>query len=156
MHHPEVRKSFLQITHVGVEDHGKAQETAQKKTGRAIRHNRSRDPLTGWRNLFQTGTGILRRWPGRFDLRTQRSPDRAGEKKHPEDAIPLYRRQIEPILKQTNKDAYREATKLLLHLRDLMRRVGREDDFAADLATIRATHKRKRNFMKELNRAKLE
>ncbi len=77
------------------------------------------------------------------------------EKKHPEDAIPIYRRQIEPILKQTNKDAYREATKLLLHLRDLMRRVDREDDFATDLASIRAAHKRKRNFMKELDRAKL-
>ena len=71
-------------------------------------------------------------------------------KDHPEDVLPIYRRQIEPTVNQKNNAAYEEAVKYLRIMRDLMNRLGRSDEFAAHLASIRAAHKPKRNFMKLL------
>lgn len=76
------------------------------------------------------------------------------EKKHPEDALPVYQRQIEPTLDGKNNEAYREAVGLLRKVRELMVRLGREDEFTTYLNEVRAAHKPKRNFMKLLDHAR--
>jgi uncharacterized Zn finger protein len=76
------------------------------------------------------------------------------EKEHPEEALPIYQRQIEPTLAQKNNPAYEQAVDLLRKIRGLMARLGRESAFAEYLASIRAAHKPKRNFMKLLDKVK--
>lgn len=76
------------------------------------------------------------------------------EKTHPQDALPVYQRQIEPTLARKNNEAYREAIGLLRKVRGLMTRLGREAEFAPYLTSIRVAHKPKRNFMKLLDHAR--
>ncbi len=75
-------------------------------------------------------------------------------KEHPEDAVPIYQKQIEPTLAQKNNAAYAQALEYLRIIRDLMNSVDRKTEFAAYLALIRTAHKPKRNFMKLLGRFK--
>jgi uncharacterized Zn finger protein len=77
------------------------------------------------------------------------------EKAHPENALPIYQRQIEPTLDQKNHEAYRQAVGLLRKVRELMIRLGRQAEFTDYLGEVRATHKPKRNFMKLLERERL-
>jgi uncharacterized Zn finger protein len=74
------------------------------------------------------------------------------EKDHPADALAIYRKQIDPIVSRTNNEAYREATGLLRTIRQLMTRLGQQDQFTAYLADLRKTYKPKRNFMAMLAR----
>ncbi|MBI4540724.1 MAG: SWIM zinc finger family protein [Gemmatimonadetes bacterium] len=76
------------------------------------------------------------------------------ERDHPEDALPVYQRQIEPTLNRKNNEAYREAVALLRKVHELMMRLGRQSEFARYLEAVRAAHKPKRNFMKLLEQAK--
>ena len=75
------------------------------------------------------------------------------DKDHPEDALPIYQRQIEPTLDRKNNEAYAETVNLLRKVRDLMVRLERKDEFTNYLEKVRAAHKPKRNFMKLLDRA---
>jgi uncharacterized Zn finger protein len=77
------------------------------------------------------------------------------DKDHPEDALPIYQRQIEPTLDRKNNEAYAETISLLRKVRDLMVRLERKDEFTNYLEKVRAAHKPKRNFMKLLERADL-
>ena len=70
------------------------------------------------------------------------------EAKHPEDAIPIYQRQVERSLARKNNDAYAEAVGLLRKIHGLMARTGGHDAFASYLASVRTAHKPKRNFIK--------
>lgn len=72
------------------------------------------------------------------------------EKEHPEDALPVYQGQVEPILQRKHNEAYREAIGLLRKVRASMVRLGREGAFASYLESVRVAHKPKRNFMKLL------
>jgi tetratricopeptide (TPR) repeat protein len=76
------------------------------------------------------------------------------EKEHPEDALPVYQRQLEPTLSRKNNDAYRAAVRLLRQIRDLMDRLGREAEFTRYLESVRTGHKAKRNFIKLLDHAR--
>jgi len=75
------------------------------------------------------------------------------DKDHPEDALPIYQRQIEPTLVRKNNDAYAEAISLLRKVRELMVRLERKNEFTSFLEKVRVSHKPKRNFMKLLDRA---
>ena len=77
------------------------------------------------------------------------------DKDHPEDALPIYQRQIEPTLDRKNNEAYAETISLLRKVRELMVRLERKDEFTNYLDKVRAAHKPKRNFMKLLDRASL-
>lgn len=70
---------------------------------------------------------------------------------HPEDALSIYQREIEPLIEQTNNQAYAEAVGFLEKVRDLMHRLGRQEEFTQRLAHLRKTYKRKRNFIKLLD-----
>ncbi len=74
------------------------------------------------------------------------------EEKHPADAVPIYKEMIAPILKQANNGAYEEAVKLLHKIRELMGRLDRVTEFEDYLAALRVEYKRKRNFIKLLDR----
>jgi uncharacterized Zn finger protein len=73
---------------------------------------------------------------------------RLREKQFPADVVPIYQRQVDTLVNQKNNGSYAEAVKLLGKIRDLMTRLERADQFAGYLATIRAAHKPKRNFIK--------
>ncbi len=75
------------------------------------------------------------------------------DKDYPEDALPIYQRQIEPTLDRKNNEAYAETIDLLRKVRELMVRLERKDQFTDYLDKVRAAHKPKRNFMKLLDRA---
>ena len=47
------------------------------------------------------------------------------EKEHPVDAVEVYKRLIEPIIDQKNNDAYAEASRIIIKIRDLMGRLGK-------------------------------
>ncbi len=72
----------------------------------------------------------------------------------PAESINIYKSLVEPTLKMTNKKAYLETVKLLKEINRLMVETGKKEEFSNYLETIRAAHKRKRNFMKYLNRTK--
>jgi uncharacterized Zn finger protein len=76
----------------------------------------------------------------------------AREEKYPGDAVPVYKEMIAPTLKQANNAAYAEAVKLLRKIRQLMARLGREAEFEDYLVALRVEYKRKRNFIKLLDR----
>lgn len=77
------------------------------------------------------------------------------EAEHPEDALPIVQRQIEPTLDRKNNDAYKEALGYLQKIQHLMSRLGRESDFTNYASRVRAAHKAKRNFIKLLDRERL-
>jgi uncharacterized Zn finger protein len=77
------------------------------------------------------------------------------DKDHPEDALPIYQRQIEPTLDRKNNEAYAETISLLRKVRELMVRLERKDEFTNYLDKVRAAHKPKRNFMKLLDQGRL-
>jgi uncharacterized Zn finger protein len=76
------------------------------------------------------------------------------EKDHPKDALAAYQKQVAPTLAQTNNEAYRRAVGFLRKIHHLMDRLDQSGEFARYLESVRAAHKRKRNFMKLLDRAK--
>ena len=72
---------------------------------------------------------------------------RRREKDHPEDALSVYLRRVEPIVERTHRSAYREAVGLLRKIRRLMKRLGRQDEFAEIVDGLRTKYKRKRSFI---------
>lgn len=73
------------------------------------------------------------------------------EKDHPEDALEIYRSQIEPLVNRRDNQAYEQAAGYVRKARILMKRLEREEEFAVYLEGIRKAHKPKRNFMALLN-----
>ena len=73
------------------------------------------------------------------------------EEVYPEDSLAIYQERIEPLVKRTNNKAYRDAYELILRVRELTRRLGREADFEEYVELLRLEYKRKRNFMKLLD-----
>jgi tetratricopeptide (TPR) repeat protein len=72
---------------------------------------------------------------------------------HPEEALPVYQRAVEGLLAHTGNDVYERVVQLLRKLQELLGRLGREAEFAGQIASIRATQRRKRNLMKLLDAA---
>ncbi|MGQ0662075.1 MAG: hypothetical protein ACT4P2_00510 [Pseudomonadota bacterium] len=103
-----------------------------------------KDIETAWREAKDGGCSI--------DLWMNLAAKR--EKEHPEDALTVYQEQIAPTLARTNNDAYRQAVDLLRKINGLMGGLGRSQEFARYLESVRAAHKPKRNFMKLLAQAK--
>jgi len=74
----------------------------------------------------------------------------AREKEHPSDAVPVYQRMVEPIIARMKNDAYEEATRMVKHIGELMRGLGKQAEFTSYLADLKLRHKPKRNLMKLL------
>ena len=76
------------------------------------------------------------------------------EKDNPADAVAVYRSQVGRILKHADNRSYAEAVKLIRRIRGVMAKMGVENEFNGYLASVRATHKAKRNLMRLLDRAR--
>ena len=76
---------------------------------------------------------------------------RARESEHPEDAIPIYEREVEALIAKKNDAGYRDAVKLMVHVESLQVRVERPDAFATFVEHVRATHGRKTNLMRRVD-----
>jgi uncharacterized Zn finger protein len=96
-----------------------------------------------WAAVQQYGCGA----GTRFAVAKQRAAD------HPADAIPVYTTVVEDAIDRKNRGSYAEAARLLTDLKDLHQRAG--TDFAAYLADLTATHRRKTTLLAELTRAGL-
>jgi len=73
------------------------------------------------------------------------------EEVYPEDSLAIYQERIEPLVNRTNNKAYRDAYELLIRVRELTRRLGREPEFEEYVELLRLEYKRKRNFIKLLD-----
>ncbi len=73
---------------------------------------------------------------------------RLREKDFPADTVPIYQKEVEALINQKNNHSYAEAVKLLRKVRDVMQRLEQNEQFGQYVATVRATHKPKRNFIK--------
>jgi tetratricopeptide (TPR) repeat protein len=69
----------------------------------------------------------------------------------PEDAIPIFQREVEQLIGTKNNRGYADAVSLMAHVRDLLASAGRPDDFDPYAVAVRAAHKPKRNLMKLLD-----
>ncbi len=77
------------------------------------------------------------------------------ESEHPRDAMLVYRDEIKRLLDNAGYSPdYTAVVRLVRHVRELMNRIGREEEFAAYLNELRTVYKRKRNLMKMLERVK--
>ena len=74
------------------------------------------------------------------------------ERAHPQDALAVYREQIPMVLAQTGTSAYHEAVGFLRKIQDLLAALGTAEEFARYTAELRALHRRKRNFIKLLDK----
>lgn len=89
----------------------------------------------------QTGGCSQRHWMRLADVRSS---------DHPEEALSVYQPAIEPLLNQTNNQAYEQAIELLLKIKDLQDRLNQTAQFETYVAQLKTTYKRKRNFIKFL------
>lgn len=75
----------------------------------------------------------------------------ARERDHPEDAAPIYAREGAQAVAEVRNGRYEDAVALLEQAAGLMHRLGRSEEFARTLETLRATYRAKRNFTKLLD-----
>ena len=74
---------------------------------------------------------------------------------HPGDAIPVFRHQVEAAVDLAKRDGYELATNLLTEMSGFYERTGGSAEFADYVRGLRAAHRRKRNFIAELDAARL-
>jgi uncharacterized Zn finger protein len=77
----------------------------------------------------------------------------ARAKKHPEDALPIYQKEVERLIGQKDRRSYEAAIALLGRISELLQRLGKGDEFTAQVAAVRAAHKQKRSLVKLLDAA---
>jgi uncharacterized Zn finger protein len=70
------------------------------------------------------------------------------ENTHPKDAVNVYRKHIDVLLRNASNRVYEEAVDMLETIGRLLRQTEQDAAFRRLLTEIRATHKRKRNLMK--------
>lgn len=74
------------------------------------------------------------------------------EKSHPEDSLAIYKSRVDPTVEQTNDQAYQTAVGYLRKVKGLLAAIGRPEEFPQYVLSLRANFKRKRNFMKMLDK----
>ncbi|GGZ50816.1 SWIM zinc finger family protein [Streptomyces bluensis] len=94
-----------------------------------------------WQASTETGADD-RQW---LTLADQAPADRSA------DALGVYLRLAEPLLKQTGNTVYEQIVSLLLRIRDCHRRLGTSHEFTAYVTALRTAQKRKRNLMRLMN-----
>ncbi len=92
------------------------------------------------------GGGRRRRVPHRVWMRLAIRKDT-----HPDDALPIFQREVEHLIQTKNNRGYADAVQLMGQVRELLESAGRPDEFASYVTAVRAAHKPKRNLMKLLD-----
>lgn len=72
------------------------------------------------------------------------------QKDHPEDALSIYLQEIEPLIQQTNNNAYAQAIEFVKKAKKTMLKMGLRSQFEAYTQHLQKTYKNKRNFIKLL------
>jgi uncharacterized Zn finger protein len=72
---------------------------------------------------------------------------RARERTHPQDAIPIYEREVVALLQPIKSRLYPKAVDLMARIQRLYKAQHRPDGFAAYVARVRAEHRRKSSLM---------
>lgn len=75
---------------------------------------------------------------------------RAREQSHPDDAIPIYEREVESLIEKKKDAGYRDAVKVMMHIDSLLARLERPDAFGDFVERVRTVHGRKTNLMRRL------
>jgi hypothetical protein len=83
------------------------------------------------------------------DLARRRAVDR------PADALPVLRRRVDEVLAVAGREAYRDAARRLVELREVSRRAGRLAQFDAFLHELTERHRRRPSLLAELTGAGL-
>lgn len=99
------------------------------------------DDEAAWREAVEAGVPH-RTWMRLANVR---------QEEHPDDAIPIFQREVEQLIGTKNNRGYADAVSLMAHVRGLMANAGRPDDFGPYAASVRSAHKPKRNLMKLLD-----
>ena len=73
----------------------------------------------------------------------------------PQDTLPVYRDQIESLLRTTDRRNYSAACRLLVSMRNASARAGRDDEFGAFLAEVIEVGRHRPAFLQELRNARL-
>ncbi|MBF0459951.1 MAG: SWIM zinc finger family protein [Magnetococcales bacterium] len=76
----------------------------------------------------------------------------AREKSHPEDSLAIYKAQVASTMEHTGDQAYQTAVTHLRNIKKLLTVVGRPEEFSQYVTTLRQELKRKRNFIKLLDK----
>ncbi len=144
---PKWREQALALLRQSIE--GSRQSTPKTAWGRPLDHSElvsiflwEKEDEAAWQEAQQGGCSN-NLW---LQLAARREQD------HPEDALAIYQRQIEPLVNQTQQQAYEMAVSYLRKVRELMQRLDRKAEFTSYLEFLRKTYKRKRNFMALLDR----
>jgi tetratricopeptide (TPR) repeat protein len=129
--------------------------TVRGSPGRERTESRRRDgsrlvEVLLWDGDVEAAWQAAREW-GCFDGLWMELADRRA-REHPDEAVPIYQRHIPQILNQKNNAAYREAVAILKKIQESMTRLDQQAEFERYLESVRAEHRRKRNFMKMLDR----
>ncbi|MGH3897186.1 MAG: hypothetical protein ACRDTA_02830, partial [Pseudonocardiaceae bacterium] len=74
---------------------------------------------------------------------------------HPRDAIPVFCRQVETAVEVAKRGGYEQVVSLLTEVSECYQRVGASAEFADYVRSLRAAHRRKRNFITALDAAQL-
>jgi len=70
--------------------------------------------------------------------------------KYPENAIAIWKKQAEIIIKMKNPDLYHFAVMSLIKVRDASIQTGKSAEFSAYILDLKSEHARKRRFIQEL------
>ena len=93
------------------------------------------------------------RFGGSLGLSVELAQERAAE--HPAETIPVFRAEVEELIKRKDPHAYQEAARRLKLLRGLHKRAGTPEEFTAHLATLVETHRRKSRLITEIRAARI-
>jgi hypothetical protein len=73
--------------------------------------------------------------------------------RNPDDALAIYRAQIEEATRSVSWHAYERIVEMLRLMEPILRSQGRSDEFTAEVETLRETWSRRKNLMKMLDEA---
>jgi uncharacterized Zn finger protein len=74
---------------------------------------------------------------------------------HPSDAVSVYERVVDEVLRTTDRRAYQRAARILKQARSAAQAAGQLDAFTSTVARLRETHRRRPTLIAILDRAKL-
>lgn len=99
------------------------------------------DDEAAWREAVEAGVPH-RIWMRLANIR---------QDEHPDDAIPIFQRQVEELIDNKNNRGYADAVAMMDQVRSLLANAGRPEDVGPYAAAVRTAHKPKRNLMKLLD-----
>ncbi|WP_342668231.1 DUF6880 family protein [Amycolatopsis balhimycina] len=87
------------------------------------------------------------------ELKLELAEQRAAE--HPAETIPVFREHVDELIERKDPQAYQEAARRLKLLRTLHKRAETPEEFAAYLAALVETHRRKTRLITEIRTARI-